>query len=82
MFSEVSASVVGRNTEAHQTPSAPIVIIPAICSPVAIPPAAKIGTSPKSFIALFTSGISTIVETLPQCPQPSVPDTTNTSTPA
>ena len=82
MFSEVSASVVGRKTEAHQTPSAPIAIIPAICSPVAIPPAANIGTLPMSLIALLTSGIRTIVETLPQCPPPSVPDTTKISTPA
>ena len=73
---------MGRNTDAHQTPSAPIAITPAICSPVQIPPAASIGTSPYSFKALLTSGTKTIVETLPQCPPPSVPDTTIISTPA
>jgi NAD(P)H-dependent flavin oxidoreductase YrpB (nitropropane dioxygenase family) len=67
---------------AHQTPSAPIAITPAICSPVAIPPAARIGILPCSWIALLTTGTSTMVETLPQCPPPSVPETTNISTPA
>ena len=33
-------------------------------------------------MALLTSGIRTIVETLPQCPPPSVPETTRMSTPA
>ena len=43
--SEVSASDVVRNTEAHHAPDAPIAMAPAICSPVHIPPAASIGTS-------------------------------------
>ena len=82
ILSDVSASVVGRKTEAHHTPSAPIAITPAICSPVQIPPAASIGTSPYDLRALLTSGTKTIVETLPQWPPPSVPDTTIISTPA
>ena len=41
-----SDSAVVNHTDPHQAPDAPMLIAAAICLPVAIPPAAKIGTSP------------------------------------
>ena len=47
-----------------------------------MPPAANIGTSFISFMALYTSGMSTIDDTSPQCPPASPPATIKISTPA
>jgi hypothetical protein len=43
MVSLVSASVVVSHTEPHQAPAAPIDIAAAICVPVVMPPAARMG---------------------------------------
>ena len=56
-------------------------IAAAICLPLIIPPAASTGTF-ESATAWQTSGTSTMVDTSPQWPPASVPETINTSTPA
>src|ERR1700679_4171113 len=57
--SEVSESVVVSHTEPVHAPAAPIAIIPAICLPVMIPPAASTGTLRIFDIAAITSGKNT-----------------------
>src|SRR5690349_21528535 len=48
----VSASVVVSQTEPHQAPAAPMAIAAAICPPVVMPPAARIGVfAPIDFTA-------------------------------
>jgi NAD(P)H-dependent flavin oxidoreductase YrpB (nitropropane dioxygenase family) len=63
----VSASAVVSHTEPVQAPSAPIAIQAAICLPVTMPPAARMGISRSySFNDSRTSGTSTRVDTSPQ----------------